>query len=426
MILLMGWPKKIVRYMWLHGWKYRATERAHRRYVAEMGRRRPVRVVFIAMSVAMWRYQHLYELLAADPRFDVHIVLSPSIDYAPEQRAHDEELMERYFAKRGIAVVPWTGDDHAVNIRADFDPDLLFYPQPYEHLLLPEHDCTSFYDRLICYYPYAFWTSTGKWSYDFHFHNLAWRLYYSTTMHLAEAMKVATNHGRNVRVVGYPNADDFLLSDHTDVWKPQSAPCKRVVWAPHYSVTAEFGLPPRSNFLWMASLMLQLAEQYRDKLQLAFKPHPRLLTELYAHPEWGKSRADAYYKQWETGVNTQLETGEFIDLFMTSDAMIHDSGSFAVEYHYSRRPVMFVSNDMEPIMRTQSDFGKKVYELHYIGGDEVAVRHFVDDVVIAGNDPLLDEREEFFNRYLLPPGGNSVAQNTLDDIVESLQLSEKS
>ena len=422
----MSQLKKIARYIWLHGWKYRANERAHRRLVAAMRGRRPVRVVFIAMSVAMWRYQHLYELMVEDPRFDVHIVLSPSIDYAPEQRRYDEERMERYFNQRGIDVVPWTDDEHAVNIREDFDPDLLFYPQPYEHLLLPEHDCSAFYDRLICYYPYAFWTSTGKWSYDFHFHNLAWRLYYSTTMQLAEARKVATNRGRNVRVEGYPNADDFLRGSYADVWKRQPQSSKRLVWAPHYSIAAEFGLPPRSNFLWMASLMLQLAKKYRGILQIAFKPHPRLLTELYAHPEWGKKRADAYYGQWVAGDNTQLETGECVDLFMTRDAMVHDSGSFAVEYHYSRCPAFFVSQNMEPILRTQSEFGKKVYSLHYMGGDEAAVRRFVDDVVIAGNDPLRAEREEFFERYLLPPGGKSVAQNTLDDIVEFLHLNEMS
>ena len=120
--------------------------------------------------------------------------------------------------------------------------------------------------------------------------------------------------------------------------------------------------------------------------------------------------------------NTQIETGQFVDLFMTSDAMVHDSGSFAVEYHYSKKPVMFVSKDMTPVLSTLSDFGKKAYGLHYIGGDEAAIRRFIDKVVLGGDDPMREQREQFFSDYLLPPEGKSVAQNMLDDIVGSLEL----
>ena len=172
----------------------------------------------------------------------------------------------------------------------------------------------------------------------------------------------------------------------------------------------------------MADLMLQIAHEQGDRLQLAFKPHPRLINELYRHPDWGQQRTDAYYAQWQQSENTQLESGDFIDLFMTSDAMIHDSGSFAVEYHYTKQPVMFVSSDMKPILSTQSEFGRKAYDLHYIGKDEADIRRFIDDVVLDGNDPMRPQREQFFHDYLLPPHGKTVAQNTLEDIVESLEM----
>ena len=198
---------------------------------------------------------------------------------------------------------------------------------------------------------------------------------------------------------------------------------KRIVWAPHFSIVSKSStLPPRSNFLWMAELMVTLAKEYSDRIQIAFKPHPALLTQLYQHPEWGQQRTDSYYDLWRTMENTQLETGEFIDLFMTSDAMIHDSGSFVVEYHYTKNPAMFVSKDMKPILESLTDFGKEAHYIHYIGATEADIRHFIDDVVLAGNDPMRPQREEFFRNYLLPPGGKSVAQNVVDDIVESLNL----
>ena len=421
-----GFLHKALNYIYLHGYKYNAVARAHRRLVASVNPAEPVSVVFMAMNLAMWRYQHLWEAMNADARFNPSIVLSPCKDYDKNQSIKELNRLRDYFNERNMPYVDFDLEHDAppVDVRATLNPLVMFYPQPYENLLVPEHDCTAFYDRLLCYYPYAFWTSKGKWSYDFHFHNMAWRLYYSTALHLKEAERTASNKGANVRVVGYPNADDYLAANFTDVWKPQPDNRRRlrVVWAPHYSIVDKYGLVPRSNFLWMAHAMLELARKYADTIQMAFKPHPRLINELYIHPEWGKEAADAYYRLWETLPNTQLETGDFTHLFMTSDAMIHDSGSFAVEYHYSRKPVMFVSRDIKSILDTQSDFGLLAYKMHYLGQNNDDIDNFISHVVIAGNDSLKEQRDEFYENYLLPPSGQSVAQNTIDDLAKSLGL----
>lgn len=413
-----------LNYLWLHGYKYRAVERRHRQVEQRLlQERRPLRVVFMALDLSLWRYQQLYELMASDPRFEPTIVLSPCP--LREDPDGDAESLRRFFRQRDIPFVDYEHGKPAFDIRRRLNPDVMFYTQPYEHLLQDAHDCRHFYDLLLCYMPYGFWSSTGKLSYDLHFHNMAWRLYYSTDLHLQEARRVATNKGRNVRVVGYANADEYLRPEHTSPWKTMvdGRPRKRIIWAPHFSIIpANSAFHPRGNFLWMADLMLTLARDYSDRLQIAFKPHPALLTQLYQHPEWGRERADAYYEQWRTMENTQIETGQYIDLFMTSDAMVHDSGSFAVEYHYSQKPVMFVSRDMKPILATLSEFGKQAYGLHYIGKDNHDIRQFVDSVVLGGNDPMRPKRERFFNDYLLPPGEKSVAQNMLDDLVESLEL----
>ena len=411
-----------LHYLWLHGYKYRAIEREHRRLVEQLRQsQRLVNVVFMALDLALWRYQGIYELMAADPRFKPSIVLSPCTSRDdPDQ---DAESLRRFFSQRGIPYIDYEHGRPAFDIRRELKPDLMFYTQPYEHLLQDEHDCRRFYDRLICYMPYGFWSSTGKLSYDLHFHNMAWRLYYSSELHLQEARRVATNHGRNVRVSGYANADEYLRADHVSPWKVigDGRQRKRLIWAPHFSIIpANSAFPPRGNFLWMAELMLTLAREYSDRLQIAFKPHPALLTQLYEHKEWGRERADAYYAQWRSMDNTQIETGQFIDLFMTSDAMIHDSGSFAVEYHYSRQPVMFVSRDMKSVLSTLSDFGKKAYGLHYIGHDESEIRHFIEHQVLGGDDPMRPQREQFYSDYLLPPNRRSVAQNIMDDLVGTL------
>lgn len=414
------------RYVYLHAWQYRNAERVQQQRVDLVKQRGKVRVVILAMSVPIWKYQHLYEIMRSDSRFDVTIVISPSIDYDVEQRRRDVVELRHYFDKRLIPYIDFDvmGDSEPFDIKNKIDPDIIFYPQPYEHLLVPQHDCLNFYDRLLCYYPYAFMTGCGKFSYDFHFHNLAWRLYYPNEEIRHEAQVTAWNKGRNVRIVGHPNGDDFAFWDGSDPWKPMNdgRPRKRIIWAPHFSFDDKFGQLPRSNFLWMAHFMLDLAQRYQEFVQIAFKPHPRLLTELYAHPEWGRLRTDEYYQMWENMPNTQLEMGTYVDLFMSSDAMIHDSGSFVIEYLYTHKPVMFVSRDINHFLTGQIELSREAFAQLYIGKNEREILDFVDNVVLGGDDPMSSQRMAFYERHLMPPGGQSVAQNTLDDMVESLGL----
>lgn len=88
--------------------------------------------------------------------------------------------------------------------------------------------------------------------------------------------------------------------------------------------------------------MVTFAQKYKDKVQIVFKPHPMLYRTLCEHSEWGKERTDAYYSMWNNMSNTQLEEGDYTELFMQSDAMIHDCGSFILEYLAVDKPCMFL------------------------------------------------------------------------------------
>ena len=380
-------------------------------YVVYLKHKKEVNVVFIASSLSMWRYQRIYELLAKHSRFKVSIVINPFSPYSQEQQEKDVMQLKSYFDS--LSTPYYVGDVTIHDVRKELSPDILFYPQPYDGLYNFQYTYYSFRDKLICYIPYGFWMSTGDWSYNMLFHNCAWKLFYSTDLHRKDATEIAYNKGRNVEVVGYPNADLFLMNKHQDVWKQQAIIKKRIIWAPHFTIFFG-GYVNQSNFLWMADFMLHLTEVYRDTIQFVFKPHPRLKSDLYRHEGWGKDRADRYYEEWATRENTQLEEGEFIDLFMTSDAMIHDSGSFCVEYHYSKKPVMYVANNFEQQVSEKGEFGQLAMRLHYVGKCKEDIIHFIEDVVLNGEDPMKQGREDFYKQYLLPPNGKSVAENTMD------------
>lgn len=397
----------------------------HLLLVSKIRKEKKIRITFIVIKISLWKYQALYDILSKDNRFELSIVLSPSTKYSRESQLEDLKNMRRYFDQLGISYVDWNLENNhdPVDIKTIINPHILFYPQPYDAFLTPKHRYTLFWKSLICYYPYAFWMIAENWGYNLRFHNIAWKLYYGTTYNLEDAKKISLNHGRNVKVVGYPDSDILQKPPKFDPWKCNNKRVKRIIWAPHFTIKSAIkGVPPRSNFLWMADFMLDIAQRYSDKIFIAFKPHPRLQTELYKHPEWGKSKTDMYFKKWSLISNGQLETESYFDLFKCSDAMIHDCGSFSADYLYLNKPVMFVSQNIEYLKSTVNDLGKFIYACHYIGKNNDDIISFVDKIVVNGNDSLKPTRETFIKNYLITNENVSVAQKTYDDIICSLRL----
>ena len=378
-----------------------------------------INVVLIASSLPMWRFQGLYELLSQHARFNVSVFIMPFKTYNVEQQKADVESLVSFFCSRDIPYVMLSDAcEKGENELQKLNPDVLFYPQPYLRIYDDAYDYDKFKTRLLCYCPYAFWMSVDGWSYNLPLHNYAWKLFYSTELHRHEAKRYGRSGDRNVEIVGYPNADVFLSGNHKDVWKPQDLKKKRIIYAPHFTIF-KGGLLEQSNFLWLGEFMQDVAEKYADKIQFVFKPHPRLFSELCRHDDWGKEKAKAYYDKWDAMENGQLQTGEFIDLFMTSDAMIHDSGSFTVEYHYSGKPVMYVADNIEEQILNKNELGEKAMRLHYIGKTKQDIIDFIENVVLKGEDPMKQEREQFKQDYLLPPNGKTVAQNMADVLIKA-------
>lgn len=378
-----------------------------------------INVVLIASSLPMWRFQGLYELLSQNARFNVSVFIMPFKTYNVEQQKADVESLVSFFCSRDIPYVMLSDAcEKGENELQKLNPDVLFYPQPYLRIYDDAYDYDKFKTRLLCYCPYAFWMSVDGWSYNLPLHNYAWKLFYSTELHRQEAKRYGRSGDRNVEIVGYPNADDFLSGNHKDVWKPQDLKKKRIIYAPHFTIF-KGGLLEQSNFLWLGEFMQDVAEKYADKIQFVFKPHPRLFSELCRHEDWGKEKAKAYYDKWDAMENGQLQTGEFIDLFMTSDAMIHDSGSFTVEYHYSGKPVMYVADNIEEQILNKNELGEKAMRLHYIAKTKQDIIDFIENVVLNGEDPMKQDREQFKQDYLLPPNGKTVAQNMADVLINA-------
>ena len=385
----------------------------------QLKERNVIRVAFFVMNLAMWKSDRIVDLMLKDTRFQPIIVLIPRLSHSTQEKRLELKRMQEYFSNRNIEYINTYDieEDKEIDERDRIKPDIVFYQQPYDRLIWKDYEYTNFPNALICYIPYDFKTTAFRWGYDNIIQNIAWKLFYPTTFHKRDAEKLSVVKGINVSVVGYPMADEFLSGERKiiDVWKYPAEKSKRLIWAPHYTVD-NYGALNYSTFSCYHEIMFEIAEKYGDKLQIAFKPHPYLLPALYKHPLWGKEKTDAYYRRWEKLSNGMLVLGDYIDLFLTSDAMIHDCGSFSVEYHYTRKPVMFLAKSDH--LKYEASFGRLAFDMHYKGYSRNDIENFIERVVLGGDDSMLIERQEFFNKYLLPPNGKSVAQNICDSILK--------
>ena len=373
-------------------------------------------VVFLALNVSMWKFDGLFRLLQKNPRFNPIVVSSVRPNESETEQRLDQEKMAEFFRGRGFEFIQ--GFDFERKTRfplASLSPDIIFYPQPYMGITAKEYEFTKQRDALFCYLPYAFETTAEEYTYNNAYQNVAWRIFLPTDLHKTYAEAISQIRGKNCVITGYPTADEYAnLIVEKSPWAVGDSR-KRVIWSPHHSIMSRemFGT---SSFLEYFDAMLSIAEKFRDRVVFAFKPHPMLITKLYK--VWGKKKTDLYYEKWARMENSFQALGEYRDLFIESDALIHDCGSFTVEYLYAGKPVMYVFKKNRTAK--ESGFGKQAIAVHYHGHSCADIERFIEETVLGGNDPKRAEREAFFQKYLLPPNGQSVAKNILDELERGL------
>ena len=382
-----------------------AANRLKPRYEAAEHGGSPIEVAFLLTIPGMWKVDYLFRAMQSDIHYHPYVVICPYSVFKGFSNDEVEQTIERtrkFASDMGYEyVIPRDNKGCWQDINKTLHPDIVFFTTPYKDIP-PQYFIYNFKDVFSCYVSYGF-TSLNivKVNFDLMFHNLVGIYLLETELNRQTAISHARNHGVNVEVSGYPGTEVFLRKDYTPVdrWKPQDQKKKKVIWAPHHTIDKTLEL---STFLLRCDDMVALAERYQDSIQFAFKPHQLLKFKL--QEEWGGDKVNAYYRRWAEMPNTQLEESSYVDLFLTSDAMIHDCGSFTTEYLFTHKPVMYLTHDTHYKERF-SPFGLEAFECHYRGAEVEDIENFLKKVVIEGDDPMKGQRLAFFDKYLQPING---------------------
>lgn len=386
----------------------------HRKALQLVRGKEKVKVAFFLTHESVWKYDVLFDLMLKHPKFEPFLFVCPVVDYGVENMLFEMDKTFRAFKNKGYDVIK-TYDNETkkyLDIKKSFAPDLVFYTNPYEGLQDYRYYIKQFSRTLTCYVPYAVMTTNYDAFYNLDFHNLVWKIFSETPIHKNIAFQKQKNKGKNNVVTGYPGFDQLLTDKMPDnqVWKNKNSALKKIIWAPHHSMNE---LNKVSNFLEYFNVFFELAVVYKDKLQIAFKPHPLLRVKLENDLNWGKEKTAVYFDKWINLENGQFENSEYADLFLTSDALIHDCGSFMSEYLITGKPALFMVRN-ESVMKEWSMFGEKAVEVHYQSRNYNELIDFIENVVLNEKDWMKERRDDFVQNNLIQKNNLTASQNIIN------------
>lgn len=419
-------PQRIIKiYIDYSTWiKIKAAYRGHLKALSKIKNKKKLKVAFFVIHRSVWKYDGLYHLFKLDIRFEPVIVICPFVTNGIDEMNQEMNDSYKFFKNKDYNVLKSHDSlkDKWLDVKKEISPDLIFFTNPHK-LTKEEYYITNYHDTLTAYVPYFFVSNNHDQSnYNQLFHNILWKAFYETNLHLNFAKKEAFNKGSNVVVSGYPALDTFFSQEYTPnwVWKnSQESKRKNIIWAPHHTVSNSGAGLDYSCFEAIAEFMLDLARKYEKILSFSFKPHPLLKRKLYQNLQWGIDRTDTYFKSWEELPNCQLNLGNYTDLFLTSDALIHDSASFMSEYLATGKPSLYTIHDQDVTSRMNA-YGQRVFLHHYHAREKIEIENFVKNVVINGFDVNREKRLEFVNSTLVPPGSGIASLNIYNYLCEQL------
>ncbi len=414
----MVWLKSV-----LHTYRLKRAGFNHNLALRKVKRKKIIRVAFFIYSKTEWKFELLYRLMENDKRFEPLIVVVPWITYGNETMLEELTQTFKFFKTKGYNVKSSLVEETVewLNVKKEIKPDLVFLINPWG-TSLSEYQIENLGNTLTCYVSYTFVISyLYKDYFDRQAHNFVWRFFLETQLHKQFSNKYARNKGVNSFVTGYPGLDILLQKDYQprDVWKIKDPKVKRIIWSPHHTITGMGGTLDYSTFLKYSDFMLEFAGKYKDQVQIAFKPHPSLRPKLNMDTYWGKEKTDLYYQKWAHLPNGQLNDGDYVDLFATSDGMINDSSAFAIEYLCAGKPELFLVND-DFVFERFNDVGKMALSNHYIGKCSDDIENFVLNVIIGGNDHMKNDRIDFFNSVIKPPNNITASENIFNHLKSEL------
>lgn len=393
--------------------------------IRRLQKQEKVKIAFVVPLLQCWIGDEILKRFMENPRFEVLIIV-PTFSNGDQNFTKSEfKRTQSYFANYDVDCLAL--DEKSDRWDQTGEPDICFYLTPY-HDLLPKsiRALETPLKTLNLYTAYGYLLADGlkTWQFDLPIHNLAWKNYIHTEFYRKMGESISSVKGSNMVLSGYPKMDPIYCSDMNFSWKCVSGGSNplKIIYAPHHSIKDVE--PECGTFDQNEMMIYEYARSHPRETTWVFKPHP-VLRKTSVEKGYFRSEQEYedYIKKWDDLPNAQVIEGEYLNCFMTSDCMIHDSISFVAEYLFTGKPVLVLCRENNKL----NSFGQEILRVLYkvMGNDWNGIKNFLEKDVFE--DKKRDERLAFYSKYLdyKTINGMLASDFIYHDICKELKIREK-
>jgi hypothetical protein len=289
------------------------------------------------------------------------------------------------------------------------EPDYEFFQTPYS--LFPaawsvEH--ISLIAR-VCYVPYATCLFSGQVDETLHpasFYRFT-HLEFLESVHVKRDFAGKFEHvdwygDERVVISGHPKLDFAELAHDPvgEAWKSGTDEnAKRILWTPRWN-TGEGAC----HFFDYKDFFKELCEERRE-VDLVFRPHPLCFQNFLKTGELSEQELSKLEAVYEQSPNMAIDKrGEYLDTFLSSDVLVSDISSMLLEYFATGKPVVYTHR-----MDQFNELGRELSKGFYWVRNESELKSTLE-MLLSGEDPLRQAREELMESILFVPEGGAGAQ----------------
>lgn len=358
-----------------------------------------IKVGFFVVFDSVFPARPLFEKMIDDEIFEPFIVVIPDVS-----RGYDNMLLhleKSYNTFSQIYKNIYMSYDKETNTLTDFKDklDMVCFANIYDSMTHPIYSINYFKDAGILSffinYAYCGRTKYEQSMFSLKEYKYLWKIFCENEKTKSEILKAHCGDIEQSKLVltGYCKMDNIAKQ------KKVKRQRKKIIIAPHHTVRDGQGLE-LSNFLTYSDFFLKLPKLYPE-IDFVFRPHPLLFVTLKSNDLWGNEKTEKYLAELLLNPNLEYsEGGEYFDLFINSDGLIHDCGSFLAEYLYTENPQCYILKNDKSIEHEFLDFGIKMLDHTYKAFSENDIINFINNVVLKKQDSMKESRLKFAEKFI--------------------------
>lgn len=409
----------------------KAMPKKHQALINSLQGKVTLRVAFLVSEKSKWKVDEIFKLMQRDSTFSPFIVVVPYHRWEAEVQKEKVRDFASYLRSKECEVYSHFKENKKISEELA-SADLVFFSDPYDVARNKVYYSDLFKNKLCFYVPYFFMATTHVKSSSLKFNGIyypfllsMWKIYWPHDEIKNELEAFDIEASKNSQVCGYPSMEYLHQQTLNKVealsaWKEQAQDKIKIIYAPHHSIFEND--PARetlATFIHNGEKIKELSIKYKEKVAWSFKPHPLLIHHLYQHPDWGKERADAYYRFWQEQEYTQFDDGVYDDLFLQSNAIIHDCSSFIVEYAFTQKPCLYLVSGNH-INDYLNEFGKGVIGVYKQAKTVKEIEQFIQGL-LTNPQSVQGKNTVFFNQYVEKYYNDQLpSERIIEDIKQSL------